>query len=335
MKKILDIILANYPIKILSIVLAVSVWVFVMQKTYSTKPDIDIPLTITVPENMFILTRSSESLQVTLRGPAPVMSQLPVSLLAAEIDLAKRRLVELPANMDTPQSLTIQILPSDIRNLPPDITVTRIFPNTVTVTLDRIIEKRLTVTETLDGKVKDGLKVHQVYPTPKQVIARGPRSVLIRRDSIKTLPVPISDLDAGTWQPTRALDTSDAQGGLADCLRPDPSKVVVWIEVVPQDETQIVKNVPIEIRGLPSLIYQVLTGDKSAPFATLPEVQISGPKPLLEKPGLHAYIDLTDIGDPKEKPEVTREIQFASVSGIQVLTKPASVVVQIRAEKKP
>lgn len=335
MRKILDAIFANHRLKVLSIVLAVSVWVFVMQKSYNTKPDIDIPLTVIVPENMFILNQPWKSLEVTLRGPAPVMSQLRASLLSAEIDLTKRKQVEMPANLDVPQPVVIQILPSDIRNLPPNITVTKIFPTSVTVTLDKIIEKRLTVTETLDGEVKSGLKVHRVYPTPKQVIVRGPRSVLAQRDDIKTLPVPISDLDAGTWQPTRALDTSDAQSGLSDCLRPDPPKVVVWIEVVPQEEPAIIKNVPIEIRGLPGFLYQVLTGDKSAPFVVLPEVQISGPKPILEKPGLHAYIDLTDVTDPKEKPEVTREIQFASMPGIEVLTKPAPVVVQIRAEKQP
>ncbi len=316
---------------LLSLVLAVITWFYVSQETYNTKSDVRVPLTFSVPDNRFILAQTCKEIHLDLRGPAPIMNQLNVDNLAAEVDIALKK-PDLPANLEAPHPVVIPLVSLDIRNLPPNIQIDHLYPATVQVTLDEIDRggRWLTVKENLTGKLKPGLRIHKVYLTPKRILVRGPKSILAQRDDIETLPVPIGDLNVGTYQLERALDTSDPKTGLTDCLKPNRPKIDVQIEVVPELETTIIKKIPIEIHGRPGFSYALLGSTDAKPLKEITEVNIRCPKQLLDDPQVKAFVDLTDVTDPKLT-EQTREIQFSAPPQIEILTKPPKIIVQIKA----
>ncbi len=340
MKKLLNFLLKNRWLKLLSLLLAVIAWVYVSRKTCKTDQAERVPLVCTVPGDKFILSSTSDEVRLSLRGPTPAMNRLNKEDLAAEINVLEKLDDKLPDTSEAPQPITLLIEPSDIRNLAPNIVVTDIRPSRVTIQLDQMGQKRLTVEQKLTGEVKSGLRIHKAYPVPKQVIGRGPKSILAQIDTIETLPVPISNLDAGKWLPSLALNTKlrlkgrqvvKSGGRTLDCLRLAPSTVVVWIEVVPE-ATKKISHVPVEVRGLPGFLYTLLTPDKTKPYTTIPTVEIRGPKELLEQPRLRAFVDLTEIDNPEETLDRKKQVEFSARSGIEILSEPPAVVVQIKPE---
>jgi YbbR domain-containing protein len=334
LNRFFQILLSNRRLKLLSAVLAVITWIYVSEKSYTVRDRIEVPITFLAPAKKYILPeKSADRVMLTLRGPTQVMNQLRPGSLIVEIDIARKKEAELAVAHDFPRPVTLSITRLDIRNLPGDVEVTYISLPSVTVTLDEIGDKRLAVEPDLVGSPKVGTTQH-VYASPKDVIVSGPKSVLARLDSIRTLPIPIGDLDVGKWTPSRPLNRTPMVDGKPigpeNCLTtPNTDAVTIWIEVVPIEGTRVVKNVPLEVRGLPGLGYKVLTVDKNNPVTSIPEVEIKGPQADLNNPALRAYVDLTDITDPKLKSEVTREVGFSAAPGIEVATKPPSVVVQI------
>lgn len=335
MSKILNACLANKGLKLLAIVLAVVTWVYVSQLTNRVR-SIDVPLNFTVPpDSFFILSQTYKQARLTLQGPAAAINQIELlrGSVVVQIDVLQKLKDRMPSKYEEPKPVSVRVSESDIRNLPPNITVTELDPREVTVTLDEVVEKRLTVKENLDGEVKEGLAIHKVYLIPKRVIVRGPRSILTERDSIQTQPVDVVGLDEGIWEPERPLDTSDEKSGLTNCLKSDPAKVKVQVEVVRKEEkvTREIEDVPIEIRGLPGLHYTLLNLTKAEPYTKIPKLTIEGTKETVEQP-VRAFIDVTAITDPKQVPEQKMTVQFSTSPGVKVLTEPQEVMVLIKAE---
>lgn len=321
-------------LKALALALAVGTWVYVNQITAGDRENVRVLLTFKVPPDKFVLAPRWQELQLALRGPAAAVSQLRPEDLRAEIDILAKLRDQMPDTSNAPQRVSILIEPSDVSNLPGGVTVRRLQPSPITIILDEMAEKRLTVKEQLVGTVKTGFRIHQVYPTPRQVITRGPRSILARLDTVATDPIAIDGLDAEKWGPVRSLDRRAlVDGHPVECLSHEPPQVQVLIELIRVSEKTTLKNIPIEVRGLPGLHYTVRTADNARPLAEVLELQVEAPEKLLPSAKVRLFVDLTDVRNPKEQPEVTRRVQLAPADpAIRLLSTLPEVVVQIRSE---
>lgn len=332
LKKLLTMCLADKWLKLLAIALAIVTWVYVSQKIsgIDTKT---VQLRFTPPPNHYIMAEDWGKVKVTVEGSAAAVRQLP-DKLDAHIDVAERKKEAIPANFPDTLRLTIRLASSDIQNLPPGLSVKSFEPSEVNITIDRIVQKRVPVeidpAEDLDGLVKTGFEIYRIYAVPNQVVIRGPRSVLRGVDSIHPKPIPISGLSNDFTVKNWELETAVKHNGkMLDCLQVENLDQVT-IVVIPKKEKAVVKNVRLEVRGLPGLIYLVFTEDNTKPFTTVPEVEIEGPEKALADATVRAFIDLTDILDPQKQPQVRRALQFAVDPGIEVLTKPPFVMVHIK-----
>ncbi len=336
-KKLLEMCLADKWLKLLAVALAIVTWVYVSQITSDTARK-RVRLKLEAPPNHFILDANRDAVDATVKGSAAAMRLLPERLVAV-VDVAEKKADAIRRGITAPVTLNIRLVPADIQNLPPTLSVKEFEPARVTITLDRIDQKRLPVVidpaTDLSGLVKPGFEIYTIYPVPKEVVVRGPRSVLSTLESVHPYPIPVSKLDKDfsvkNW---RIKTTVDHNGSRLDCLQVANLDEVI-IKVIPKKEKAIVKNVRVEVRGLPGLIYVVLTEDNTKPFTIVPEVEIRGLKEALADATVRAFIDLTDIVDPDEKPEVRRALQFDVAPGIEVLTKPPSVMVQIKKAPTP
>lgn len=337
MNKILEACLADKWLKLLALGLAVVTWVYVSTIARTTDKK-TVNLTFEDPQDHFILPGHPTKVTAKVEGPEADVRRLPTEL-RARIDVASKQKGSLPTEFKIPQSVSIALATSDIRDLRGSLTIKEFDPPRVNITLDQMDKKLLPVKidqkQDLKGKVKEGFQIHKIYPTPSQVIVRGPRSVLARMDSIRPKLIPVGGLSGQHIVKGWPLDTFAKIGEKRiDCLTV-PNLKEVSIVVVPKYETLKVKNVPLEVRGLPGLLYTVFIEDKTKLFTEVAEVEIRGPKKALDDPRVRAFVDLTDIKDPKEKPEVKRELQFSAEPGVEVLTKPPSVVVQIKTAAGP
>jgi len=329
-KKIIDVCCADRWLKLLAIALAVVTWVYVSGQSYGTGTK-TVRLHFKVPDDYYILAEDWGEVKATVEGSAVDMRLLP-DTLTAEIDVIARKKDDIPEEFGAPLSLSIKLSSSDIRNLPPSLVVREFEPSRVSVTLDKMDEKVLLVDidkkKDLNVQLDEGLEIHEFYWSPKRLIVRGPKSVLAGMDSIHPKPIVLDNLVAGPFKTIRRLQTVVQN---MDCLQPEKPSVEVTIRVIDKREKATIKTVRVEVRGFPEFEYSVFTEDKTKPFTEITEVEIRGPKKTLEDPRVRAFIDLTDITDPKEKPEVKRAVQFAAEPGVDVLTKPPSVMVQIKA----
>lgn len=336
MSQITQAILKDKWLKLLSVALAIGVWLYVNDKTQGEKEDnFKVQVVLNRPPDRFILEQKWPHVTVTLRGPTSAVNQIRANTLKVAIDVAARLKDKLLTEPQGPQKAYVPIELADVQDLPPNVTVRGLHPSGLSVTLDRMDRKRLEVKQVLTGKIQDDLNM-KVYLDPKQVIVRGPKSVLDQLDMIETLPVDIDQMGPGTWQPETPLNTTPKANakpvGPAGCLSPNPSKVTVWIEITAKGDKAKKANVPVEVHGLPGLRYKVLNVDKTKPFTHIPEVEIQGPKKLVKDARVRAFVDLTDVTDPKETPEKTIEVQLSAPPKIEILTQPPKVTVQILAE---
>lgn len=347
MRNIIDFCLRNKWLKLLSLGMAVAIWLYVNQQRYSTREVSGVGITLRSPEDNFILkTNTTKIAKLQLYGPAPLMSQLQTDGIMAEIDLQQKDRndqIKLPdrSKEHLPVSLVVPITAADIRNLPPNVTVSRIDPGTATVTLDSIIQRQLTVVLDRDPgeyakEIRKGFRIHKIYITPLRVTVSGPKSVLDRRETIRIRPLPVGTLDAADWRPEFArdvevdLDVSDDASGLRECLTPRPPRVKVWVQAVPIGVEVVRENVPVVVYGLPGFQYILLTETKTSTVTHIPEVRLRGDEKLLAESGIRAYVDVTDVTNPKERPEVPRDVRFICAPEIEVLTPAPKVIVQIK-----
>ena len=338
MKKILEACLADKWLKLLALGLAVITWVYVNSRTVGSAEK-DVELVFKDPPNYFVLAKHRTMVRATVEGPRADVQSLPKTLLA-EIDVAEKKKGSLPTDFDVPPTVKLSLARSDIRDLPPRVTI-KFKRDEVRITLDKIEEKWLPVEvddkKDLKVQVAEGFEVHKFYWSPKHVYVRGPKSVLAKMENIRPQPIVITGL-SGPLQTDQPLDTTrpiPGRGNAVNCLQLRTPNIRVLIEVIPKREKAKIKNVPLEVRGLPGFLYTVLNEPKTEPFTKVAEVEILGPKKALDDPRVRAFVDLTDIKDPKEKPEVKRELQFSAEPGLEVLTKPPSVVVQIKTAAGP
>jgi hypothetical protein len=341
-------------LKAVAIVLATAVWFYVNLKNYD-KTRIEVPVHLRAPNGWFILASSREKLDLTIHGRGVDFGRMNRDSVYVDLDINARRTGELPKDTTQPYEVRVGIEPADVRNLPPGILVDadKLALQAITVTLDRIVEKGLTVSvneEKIQQRAAEGTHIHRVYLTPKRVFVQGPQSVLARIETIEPLLPPVENWPPVEWRGLRPLDTTPRVDGKPigppGCLKPQKRQVDVWIVAVPETQTKTLTDVRIDVRGRTGLLYKLLGADKKTEVKALPKVALRGPQKALDNLSLLAFVDVSDVERPSDTPAVTREVQFdvtlkkplpeepdPALSGllknVEVITKPPRVTVQI------
>ena len=172
----------NPGLKVVALVLAVLTWFFVKGVTSDWRTVDGVPLEILPPPGMTVLAANVSRVNVMVRGTREDVSPITRQDLSAVVDLSRQ---------DERGELNVKITPRMIRHSR-RVRVTTIEPSEVTVTVDEIVERMLTVRPVLAGELPNGLKVERVMINPETVRIRGPQAVLEEMDAIATLPIDIT-----------------------------------------------------------------------------------------------------------------------------------------------
>jgi len=173
----------NPTLKIISIILAIILWVFVKSKT-GGEVGLVVPLEFyRVPASLIVTQVTDEAINVRINGSFMQLQRLPTREIRARIDLSRAR----------PGTNTFDILPDNF-NIAKTLDITQISPSSVKIELDHVMDKIVHVKPVVKGKPARGYRVTKVSIDPPYINLQGARGQLGGLKEVSTEEVDISGL---------------------------------------------------------------------------------------------------------------------------------------------
>jgi YbbR domain-containing protein len=226
-----------------------------------------------IPAGLTITGPSLKGIEVYVRGP-----KSRVRILS---DLKMRYMLDLSGVQVGINSIPIK---KDRIILPEGISIVKINPTFLTVTIDNKIKKELPVKILLSGKPASGFIVSEVVAKPSSIILQGPENILGSMDKVLTKPVEIKGFSE-SFKKEVALD-------LVDDLEIIPPSEIIFAEISIKEKIVVQKFFDIQVEGRNSPFSYMIT-----PPAI--NIEVKGPVHIIEK--LHAekwinvYVDLKGL----------------------------------------
>jgi YbbR domain-containing protein len=198
----------NWHLKIVSLVLAVMLWMAVANQA-SSEIGLEVPLEYrNIPRKLEITGDMTNTVQVRLRGSSSLIKDITAKDVSTTIDLGKM----------TPGEKILPLSPQNVQ-APFGAEVIRVNPSSVRFDLERTITKTIPVVPTY--QLPDGYEIGKVEVSPPAVQIEGPESRVNALSSIATLAIRVDRRQARVEQ-TADLDVPDPQIRL---LHPSPVNV--------------------------------------------------------------------------------------------------------------
>ena len=184
--------LGNIGLKILSLVLAVSLWFFVTYRGQS-EMIIDAPIEFkNVPKGLELLRQNIKSVGLNIRGHERMLKNLRPMDVRVVINMADAKNGENEFYFDKADII-----------IPRTIKVLRMEPTYVRVVLDDSVSKVLPVKVPLVGTVEQGYRIKALSVSPQHVTVEGAKAEVQRIAVLRTEPVDVTGFDADISQNVR------------------------------------------------------------------------------------------------------------------------------------
>ncbi len=270
----------NWGLKLISLLLAIGFWFYVVGEE-SIEITKTIPLEIRVPnEKLSVVKSSTAFLEVTLQSPRHLFSALSSSSISA------RHKIE---GVQKAGDYSFNVGANDFSIPTPEIRIVKILPSFVTVTLDEVIVKKLSIEVDFVGEPAYGYRVDRetIELDPNAVLVEGPKTALEKMDTIKTEPVQL----VGRVRSFRRTVK----------IRPGPEMKVLGDGVT---EVQIPIKAEFSERELPDIRVKPLGVPSGGFTAQLVAEKVSiilkGPRALLDKIVASDILAYADVDNLKE-----------------------------------
>jgi YbbR domain-containing protein len=219
----------NWVLKFLSLLFALFLWYFVVGED-KVDMNVTIPVEIVnLPRDLVISNQFKKQLEVTISGQRSLIRGMTEQHISRSIDLSNA----------IPGTIVKQNQPDSIK-LPRGLSILRIQPPTVTLLLDRLIQKELTIKPVLVGKVHKDFMLGSVVPDPPTLEISGPQAILGTATILNTNPVNINGLEQSSVKQVPL----DLQTEIADLIG-EPI-VAVRINVVELKKEVKLTDIPVE-----------------------------------------------------------------------------------------
>lgn len=267
----------HFKDKIIAVSLAFVVWFAV--NTEETQPAIfqTVPVSfMNLPPNLALAGDLPDTLAVWVTASPRDLQRVTAGALSPEIDLSNARVGE---NF-------YPILPQDL-DAPVGVTVDRIEPSQITVTLEERLEKRVPVSAVISGEPAPGFEVEVRATTPEEVRIIGPRSQVAALERIPTSMVDVS----GRRESFTQRVTLNA-GNLVEVI--GPRTVELRIEIVESAATAQFDGVSVEVINSPYRVDvnpEQLSVVLSAPQSVLDRVDVERMRMVIDAEGLQPRVE--------------------------------------------
>ena len=173
----------NWVLKLVSLFFALFLWYFVVGED-KVEMNVTLPVEIVnLPRDLVISNQFKKQIEVTISGQRSLIRGMSEQHISRSIDLSKA----------TPGTIVIPNDPDSI-SLPRGLSILRVQPPTLTLLLDRLIQKELPIKPILVGKVHKDFRLDSVTVDPLALKISGPQAILDQEENLKTLPIVINGL---------------------------------------------------------------------------------------------------------------------------------------------
>jgi YbbR domain-containing protein len=290
----------NIALKTLSLVIALSIWFFVNFGERDTEETLKVPVELrNIPAHLMIASPTVDFIDLRISGPRALLGRIDRNRLAIPLDLGGVRPGPAVFRLDT-----------DSLNLPRGVKLLRITPAQLTLELERVAHKSVTVHLRLAGKPPPGLQVLDTKVAPETVQVSGPVSDVEDVEAVNTEPLDLRTATPGTIERELALDVP------SEYLSFSAGRVAVQVRVEEVRVTREFKRVAIQVRNV-SLRYRVRPD--------YVRITVRGPRPLVDNLELGADAVSIDA-EGKSAGEHTMKPAVELPAGVQIVSvEPARV----------
>jgi YbbR domain-containing protein len=173
----------DWLLKFISLVLAVVLWYYVGGEDRVDK-NVMIPIEIiNLPRDLVISNQFKKEIEVTVSGPRSLILEMTSRAITRQVDLSAA----------TPGTMVIEN-DNDHVPVPRGITVQRVQPSSIILSLDKLIQKKFPVSARTVGKVADGYYIKLLKIDPDVITITGPLTILSQFDELYTRAINLADM---------------------------------------------------------------------------------------------------------------------------------------------
>ena len=222
----------NVGIRILALLLAISLWVFVNAGQRGALQSFNVPISYrNLPPRYLITSPHPESVKIEVSGPRTLLSIIDANRLVVKLDLTGVGVGEASFKIDP-----------DAFNLPRMTMLTSIAPSQVVLELDQIVSREVPVRLAIAGKVVSGYRIVSAEANPRVVTIKGPSKDLARIDEVASAPIQMAGLTTNIARMV-ALTAPSAT------VRIDPSEVAANVILGFIEKDRLERDLRIQVRN--------------------------------------------------------------------------------------
>jgi YbbR domain-containing protein len=260
----------NWHIKIVSVGLAVLLWIYVGGLKEKDR-FITVPFEIrNVTPGYTVSSDTPSHIKIVLRGTEGNLALVKEGEIKAYVEMEKGR-----------RGRNRGAVRVEKQGVPPGVAVKEVSPRSVDLTVENLVTKSVEVSPVVVGKPKDGFFLADVYVSPSSVVIRGPSTSVKKVNSLHTESIAIDGLAESVVKNVR-VRVEDGKISLTDS-----PQVTVSIMIEEEHVIRRYEGLPVEIQSLRS-------GFRALVVPSAAMVVVKVPKRLeesLSAGNLHVYIN--------------------------------------------
>lgn len=302
-------LLANLETKVMALIMAVVLYVYATSERSVEEGNVLVSLIVRLPE-----ATTAQAMLPEKKAPEKMPEHVFVSFSGPQKAIENLREVRSQLSVeytaddkghenDDEWDTTVALTPGQVKGVPHEVTVTRIEPDTFTLTIARTMEKELKVRLNLQGEPPQGFEISKPPDEPKVfpgvIKVSGPKRVLARAMEISTKAIRLSDLLAiADFRNEDAIGLEQAVEVKVDnrvTLEPitcnQSVKYYIWLTQVKKKKE--LKNLPVKIMTPPNFPYVA----RLVRSLEKVDVQVQGLEQsvnLLNENNVKAFVDVSD-----------------------------------------
>jgi YbbR domain-containing protein len=170
------IFLEDWSLKLLSLAIAVVLWLLVTGQNQPVTAHVNVQLNFIRPQALEISNDPPRTVDVMLTGSRNKLDDLTSLDLVATVDISDQRAGERVLRLADKAQIS----------LPQGIKVDGFQPSAIPIRLEEIVDRQVAIEPKLEGKPPDGFEVYGVFPNRGSVALRGPASRVSALQKVST-----------------------------------------------------------------------------------------------------------------------------------------------------
>lgn len=209
-------VLHNFWLKILSLLIAVGLWLAIAPEQEPAEVEIRVPIEFQhVPTHLEISSVTIPDAQIRVRGPESLIRNLRSTDIHAALELANA----------TPGERTFDLTAQQIRHSS-ELHVVQVVPGQVHLSFDTRMTRDVEVHPRVTGNFVEGEQIGKVLVDPERITITGPRHHVETVDAATTDPVDVS----GTRTTGSFMTMVYVPDPLVQVVNPAPVRVTIVME---------------------------------------------------------------------------------------------------------